>query len=147
MKQEKCTRGASTTYWPSLLSSSPEELITRDHVRPMRTLVQGMKISITNAVRIMVSEDLRYKLMLWEDVNSCGRKGKGCKNGSRRTSQRCWRRRFGLPAHLNTVFWTILCGESLSYCSIKASKQNQRHHPEVKVVMGSLERGTVGKAC
>ena len=30
----------------------------------MRTLVQEMKISITNAVRIMVSEDLKYKLRL-----------------------------------------------------------------------------------
>jgi hypothetical protein len=30
----------------------------------MRTLVQEMKISITNALRIMISEDLRYKLML-----------------------------------------------------------------------------------
>jgi hypothetical protein len=48
------------TVW---LPSSPEELITRDHGRPMRTLVQEMNIAITNTVRIMVSEDLRYNLM------------------------------------------------------------------------------------
>jgi hypothetical protein len=43
----------------NILPSSPEELITRDHDSPMRTLVQEMNISLTNAVRIMVSEDLR----------------------------------------------------------------------------------------
>ncbi len=48
------------TAW---LPSSLEELITRDHCRPMRTLVQEMNISITNTVSIMVSEDLRYNLV------------------------------------------------------------------------------------
>jgi hypothetical protein len=43
------------------LLSSPAELITRDHCRPMRTLVQKMYISLTNALRIMESEDLRDK--------------------------------------------------------------------------------------
>jgi hypothetical protein len=43
--------------------SSPEELIARDQGRPMWTMVQEMNIYITNKVRIMVSEDLRYNLM------------------------------------------------------------------------------------
>jgi hypothetical protein len=64
MKQKKCTRGAVTAYCPSWLLSSLEELITKDHGRPMRTLVQEINISITNAVRFMVLEDLRYNLML-----------------------------------------------------------------------------------
>ncbi len=34
----------------------------------MRTLVQDMNISITNTVRIMVSEDLTYNLMLRGEV-------------------------------------------------------------------------------
>jgi hypothetical protein len=44
------------TVW---LPSSPEELIIRDHHKPMRTLVQEMNISIANPVIIMVSEDMR----------------------------------------------------------------------------------------
>jgi hypothetical protein len=47
-----------------ILPSSPAELITRDHCRPMRTLVQEMYISLTNALRITESEDLRDKHML-----------------------------------------------------------------------------------
>jgi hypothetical protein len=39
-------------------------IVSRDHDRPMRTLMQEMNISVTNAVRVMVSEDLRYKLIL-----------------------------------------------------------------------------------
>ena len=46
--------------------SSLEELITKDHSRPIRTLEQEMYISITNAVRFMVLEDLRYKsYVIW----------------------------------------------------------------------------------
>jgi hypothetical protein len=30
-------------------------------------------------------------------------------------------RRFGLPAHLTTAFWTILCGAFLSYRSMQSS--------------------------
>ncbi len=48
MKTKKWTRGAATAYWQSWLSSSPEELITMDHDKPMRTLVQEMNISIAN---------------------------------------------------------------------------------------------------
>jgi hypothetical protein len=42
-----------------ILPSSLEGLITRDHCRPMKTLVQENNISITNAGRKIVSEDLR----------------------------------------------------------------------------------------
>jgi hypothetical protein len=35
----------------------------RDHSRPMKTLVQEMNISITNTVRIIVLENLRYNPM------------------------------------------------------------------------------------
>jgi hypothetical protein len=64
MKTRKVHKRHSYRTLTFLLSSSPEELITRDHGRPMRTLVQEMNISITNTVGIMVSEDLRYNLML-----------------------------------------------------------------------------------
>jgi hypothetical protein len=40
----------------------------------MRTLVQEMNISIANPVRIMVSEDLRYNLMLWGEATHVGGK-------------------------------------------------------------------------
>ncbi len=56
---KRCSYRILTAWQPS----SPEEHITRDHVRPMWTLVQEMNISITNTVRIMLSEDLRYNLM------------------------------------------------------------------------------------
>jgi hypothetical protein len=46
---------------------SLEELITRDHCRPIRTLVQEMSISITNAIRNIVSEDLRYKSIVTDN--------------------------------------------------------------------------------
>jgi hypothetical protein len=36
------------------LLSSLEELITKDHRRPTRTLVQEMNISITNAVEVQI---------------------------------------------------------------------------------------------
>ena len=62
------------------LLSSPEELITRDHCRAqaLRTLLQEMNSSITNAVRIMVSEDLRYKSIVI-------RRGQSCSETSKRT--------------------------------------------------------------
>ncbi len=54
-----------------ILLSGPEELITRDHCRAqaLRTLLQEMNNSITNAVRIMVSEDLRYKSIVFFALN------------------------------------------------------------------------------
>ena len=40
----------------------------------MRTLVQEMNISITNTVKIMVSEDFRYNLMVRGEVTHVGGK-------------------------------------------------------------------------
>jgi hypothetical protein len=40
----------------------------------MQNLVQEMNISKTNTVRIMVSEDLRYNLMLSGEVTNVGGK-------------------------------------------------------------------------
>jgi hypothetical protein len=63
MKTRKVHKRRRYRILTVLVPSSPEELIIRDHSRPMRTLVQEMNISTTNTVRIMVSEDLRYNLM------------------------------------------------------------------------------------
>ena len=63
MKTRRVNKRRSYRILTAWLPSSLEELIIRDHNRPMRTLVQEMNISITNTVRIIVSEDLRYKLM------------------------------------------------------------------------------------
>ena len=63
MKTRKVHKRHSYRILTAWLPSSPEELITRDHGRPMWTLVQEKTISITNTVRIMVSEDLTYNLM------------------------------------------------------------------------------------
>jgi hypothetical protein len=62
------------------LLSSLEELITRDHSRAqaLRTLLQEMNSSLTNTVRIMVSEDLRYKSIVI-------RRGQSCSETSKRT--------------------------------------------------------------
>jgi len=59
-----------------ILPSSPAELITRDHCRPMRTLVQEMYISLTNALRIMESEDLRDKSYVMSRGQSCQRQAR-----------------------------------------------------------------------
>ncbi len=63
MKTRKVHKRRSYRILTVLAPYSPEELIIRNHSRPMRTLVQEMNISITNTVRIMVSEDLRYNLL------------------------------------------------------------------------------------
>jgi hypothetical protein len=107
-----------------ILPSSLEELITRDHCRPMKTLVQEINISITNAVRKIVLEDLRY-LLLGED-NHVRSQARGRRTGSMRTSWRCGTRRFGLPAHLITAFWTVLCGAFLSYSSVQSLTTKSR---------------------
>ena len=60
-----------------ILPSSPAELITRDHCRPMRTLVQEMYISLTNALRIMESEDLKDKSYVMSRGQSCQRQARG----------------------------------------------------------------------
>jgi hypothetical protein len=46
----------------------------------MRTLVQEMKISITNEVRNMVSEDLRYKSIVIRRGQSCSEASKRIQN-------------------------------------------------------------------
>jgi hypothetical protein len=46
----------------------------------MRTLVQEMKISITNEVRNMVLEDLRYKSMVIRRGHSCSEASKRMQN-------------------------------------------------------------------
>ncbi len=120
MKQKKCTRGAVSAYCPSWLLSSLEELITKDQGKPMRTLVQEMYISITNAARFMVLEDLRYKSYVIRRGQSCWRQARGRRTGSRRTFRRCGTRRSGLPAHLTTAFWMILCRASQSYRSMQS---------------------------
>jgi hypothetical protein len=56
-----------------------EELLTRDHCRHMRTLVQEINISITNEVRNMVSEDLRYK-----SIVIVVRRGQSCSKANKR---------------------------------------------------------------
>jgi len=87
----------------------------------MRTLVQEMNISITNEVRNMVWEDLKYKSIVIRRGQSCSEASKrGCRTGSRKTSRRSGTRRFGLPAHLTTAFWTILCVAFLSYRSMQS---------------------------
>ncbi len=63
MKTRNVFKRRSYRILTAWLPSSPEELITRDHGRPRWSLVQEMTISITNTVRIMVSEDLTYNLM------------------------------------------------------------------------------------
>jgi hypothetical protein len=63
MKTRNVFKRRSYRILTAWLPSSPKELITRDHGRPMLTLVQEMNISILNTVRITVSEDLRYNLM------------------------------------------------------------------------------------
>ncbi len=68
-----------------ILPSSPAELITRDHCRPMRILVQEMYISLTNALRIMESEDLRDKSYVMSRGQSCQRQARGRRTGSKRT--------------------------------------------------------------
>ena len=52
----------------------------RDHSRPMKTLVQEMNISITNKVRNMVSEDLRYKSIVIRRGQSCSEASKRMQN-------------------------------------------------------------------
>ncbi len=98
-----------------ILPSSPAELITRDHCRPIRTLVQELYISLTNALRIMKSEDLRDKSYVMSREQSCQRQARGRRTGSNRTFRRYGTRKFGLPAHLTIAFWTNLYGASLSY--------------------------------
>ncbi len=51
---------------------------------------------------------------------SCWRQARERLTGSRRTSRRCGTRRSGLPAHLTTAFWTILCRASQSYRSMQS---------------------------
>ncbi len=97
-----------------ILPSSPAELITRDHCRPMRTL-EELYISLTNALRIMKSEDLRDKSYVMSRGQSCQRQARGRRNGSKRTFRRYGTRKSGLPAHLTIAFWTNLYGASLSY--------------------------------
>ena len=46
----------------------------------MRTLVQEMNISITNKVRNMVSEDLRYKSIVIRRGQSCSEASKRMQN-------------------------------------------------------------------
>jgi hypothetical protein len=59
MKTRNAFKRRSYRILTAWLPSSPEELITRDHCRPMRTLVQEMNISIKNKVRNTVSFVIR----------------------------------------------------------------------------------------
>jgi hypothetical protein len=68
-----------------ILPSSPAVLITRDHCRPMKTLVQEMYISLTNELRIMESEDLRDKSYFMSRGQSCQWQARGRRTGSKRT--------------------------------------------------------------
>ncbi len=105
--------------------------------------MQEMKISITNAVRIIVSEDLRYKLMKCGDVSSCRRKAKGCRNGSRRTSQKeVWPPSSPNYSLLDYFVW----GVSELLFNAKPRNKIKDIIQKLKMVMGSLERGTVAKA-
>jgi hypothetical protein len=85
----------------------------------------GDEHSITNAVRFMVLEDLRYKSYVIRRGQSCWRQARGRRTGSRRTSRRRGTRRSGLPAHLTTAFWTILCVGSQSYSSMQSLTTKQ----------------------
>ncbi len=68
----------------------------------------------------ILTEDLRYKFYGMRRGQFYRRQAKGCRNGSRRTSRRCRRWRSGLPAHITTAFWPILCGASLGYWSMQS---------------------------
>jgi hypothetical protein len=104
------------------LAANPEEFITRDPSMSMRAQWHKMNIS-----RITVRKaDLRYKLYSMRRGPFYQRQAKGCRNGSRRTSRRCGRWRSSLPAHLTTVFLTILSGASLGYWSMQSLTTKSR---------------------
>ncbi len=64
METRKVHKRHSYRILTFLAAFQQEGLITTDHDRPMKTLVQEMNLSITNTVKIMVSEDFRYNLLL-----------------------------------------------------------------------------------
>jgi hypothetical protein len=58
--------------------------------------------------------------------HSCRRQTRGSRTELTRTSRRCGTRRSGLPAHLSTAFWTILCVAFLRYRSVQSLTTKSR---------------------
>ncbi len=73
---------------------------------------------------------------------------RGCRTGSSRTLRRCGRRRFVLLAFLTATLFTILCGASLNYRSLKSFATNPMiWSRRWRRWWGSLGRDTLAKAC
>jgi hypothetical protein len=147
MKTKKWTRGAATAYWQSWLPSSQEGLITRDHDRPMKTLVQKMNLSISNTVKIMVSEDFRYNLMLWGEVTHVGGKQEDAGLNQRELPGGVDKEIRPLSSPVYSLLDYFVCGVSQLLVSAKSHNKIQNLIQKMRALMGSLDRDTVAKAC
>jgi hypothetical protein len=107
------------------LAANPEEFITRAPSMSMRSQWHKINISRTT-VRKYVAGGLEVQILWYDKRPILLEAGKRMQNGSRRTSRRCEIWRSGLPAHLTTAFWTILCGASLAYWSLQSLTTKSR---------------------